>query len=124
MHDGWYRSYKVIAKRRGPVLEFILSALRTCGCRIIRHTQPTEAPFRISFEAPDGERMGILAYAFFANRKLTRNRPGDEHRFQVKYGPDTGELHALWQDPFGVYTTLFLGVNPEAGFFVGADPVS
>jgi hypothetical protein len=24
-------------------------------------------------------------------------------RFQVKYGPDTKELHEIWQDPFGLY---------------------
>lgn len=29
----------------------------------------------------------------------------------------------LWQDPFGLYTTLLVGINPEQGFFVGADPV-
>lgn len=29
----------------------------------------------------------------------------------------------LWQDPFGLYTTLLLGINPDEGFFVAADPV-
>ncbi|MDI1428118.1 hypothetical protein [Polyangium sorediatum] len=67
--------------------------------------------------------MGIIAYAFLANTRLTKNRPDDEHRFQVKYGSKDGELHPLWQDPFGLYTTLFVGINPERGFFVGADPV-
>jgi len=66
--------------------------------------------------------MGIVAYAFYANSKITRNRPVDEHRFQVKYGPNDRRLHELWQDPYELYTTLFLGVNPERGFFVAADP--
>ena len=70
-----------------------------------------------------GERMGIVAYAFLANTKLTRNRPSDEHRFQIKYGTKDGELHEIWQDPFELYTTLFLGINPDLGFFVAADPI-
>ena len=32
-------------------------------------------------------------------------------------------MHPLWQDPYGLYTTLFMGINPDLGFFVGADPV-
>ncbi|MCG6897660.1 MAG: hypothetical protein LJE60_11225 [Thiocapsa sp.] len=73
---------------------------------------PNEAPFRLTFEAPDGERMGILAYAFLANARATRNRPCDEHRFQLKYGSKDGQLHELWQDPFQLYTTLLFGINP------------
>jgi hypothetical protein len=32
-------------------------------------------------------------------------------------------MHELWQDPFGLYTTLLVGINTERGFFVGAGPV-
>jgi hypothetical protein len=67
--------------------------------------------------------MGIVAYAFLANQVVTKNRPANEHRFQLKYGSKDGKLHQLWQDPFGLYTTLLVGINPERGFFVGADPV-
>ncbi len=98
-------------------------ALAASGCRVIRSSPPNEAPFRISFVLPNGERMGIVAYAFLANMRPTKNRPSDEHRFQVKYGTKDGRLHDLWQDPYGLYTTLFVGINPDRGFFVGADPV-
>lgn len=118
-----YRRFSVRRSQKAPLLAFILSALDAAGCRVLHCSDPTEAPFRISFEAPDGERLGIIAYAFLANSRATRNRPADEHRFQVKYGPKTGELHELWQDPFGLYTTLFVGINPERGFFVAANPV-
>jgi hypothetical protein len=64
-----------------------------------------------------------VAYAFFANSRLTHNRPADEHRFQLKYGSKDGQLHELWQDPCGLYTTLLVGINTELGFFVGADPM-
>lgn len=118
-----YRRYPVSAEARRPLLTFMQEALELCGCTILRVSSPAEAPFRLTFEAPDGERMGILVYAFLANAKTTRNRPADEHRFQVKYGSDDGQLHELWQDPFQLYTTLMVGINPTLGFFVGVDPV-
>jgi hypothetical protein len=119
-----YRVYRVQRKAREPLIDFMLGALRAEGCRILYSSPPTEAPFRITFETPEGERLGIVAYAFFANSRETNKRPSDEHRFQPKYGgSDKGELHTLWQDPFGLYTTLYLGINTADGFFVGADPV-
>lgn len=110
----------------------MLDSLKASGCRIIHVPSPTTAPFRITFETPDGERIGIIVYAFLANNKATRNRPKDEHRFQIKYGSKqvvfgpTGRApkqHQLWQDPYGLYTTLFVGINPDRGIFVSADPV-
>lgn len=105
----------------------MLDALRSEGCKILHEPPANVAPFRITFETPAGERMGILAYAFTANSKRTRNRPEDEHRFQMKYGSGRvnggGRLHDLWQDPYGLYTTLLVGIDVERGIFVGADPV-
>ncbi len=101
----------------------MLDALRNAGCRIIHEPSPDEAPFRITFETPSGERMGIIAYAFLATFTPTKNRPDDEHSFQIKYGSDDKKPHDLWQDPYGVYVTLLIGINPEKGFFVSADPV-
>ena len=118
-----YRTYRVRASNREPLLDFMLDALRGEGCRILYCSPPTEAPFRITFETPQGERLGIVAYAFLANSRETKNRPLDEHRFQLKYGSKDGKLHELWQDPFGLYTTLLVGINTEQGFFVGYDPV-
>jgi hypothetical protein len=122
-----YERYSVSAARRKPILRFMLDALEAGGCRIIHEPQGTEAPFRITFETPSGERLGVIAYAFTANSRLTRNRPADEHRFQMKYGAESrnasGRLHELWQDPYGLYTTLLVGIDPDMGIFVGADPV-
>lgn len=117
------RSYAVSRSQKAPLVEFIRSALDEAGCRLLHEPDPSVAPYRFTFETPAGERMGIVVYAFFANSQLTKNRPSDEHRFQVKYGPDTKTLHHLWQDPYLLYTTLFCGIDPERGFFVGADPV-
>jgi len=101
----------------------MVRALEESGARVIHVSEPDRAPFRITAQSPNGERFGICAYAFYANRQLTKNRPANEHRFQLKYGSKDGGLHELWQDPTGLYTTIFVGINPELGFFVGADPV-
>lgn len=117
------RLYGVSARDREPLLRFMVDALRSQGCRIIHEPAADQAPFRITFETPEGERLGIIAYAYLATFTPTKNRPDDEHSFQVKYGSKDGQLHELWQDPYGLYVTLFLGISPGGGFFVGADPV-
>jgi hypothetical protein len=117
-----YKTYSVSRRHKEPLLDFILSSLRSRGCTILHCSRANKAPFRITFEAPDGERMGIIAYAFFANCKRTPNRHPDECRFQLKYGKKDGQPHEIWQDPFELYTTLFFGAHLERGIFVGADP--
>ncbi|UQA58816.1 hypothetical protein [Polyangium aurulentum] len=116
------RFYNVDKSDREPLVRFMVDALVGAGCRILHQSPPNRAPFRITFEAPNSERMAIMAYAFLANNKLTKNRPPDEHRFQIKYGSKEAAPQTIWQDPFGLYVTLFLGINPELGIFVGADP--
>lgn len=123
LKDRSYETFRVSAHSRAPLVAFMTSALRQAGCVILNQSPADEAPFRISFLTPWGERMGVIAYAFLANSALTRNRPPDEHRFQMKYGSRDGRLHELWQDPFGLYTTICIGINLEQGFFVGVDPV-
>jgi len=123
-HTLPYNVYGVSRRHREPLLQFIHEALAVCGCRVIHSSGAGHAPFRISFETAAGERMGILAYAFFANNRDTKNRPKDEYRFQLKYGGKRDyNLHHLWQDPYGLYTTVLVGISPDERFFVGFDPV-
>lgn len=117
-----YREYSVSARHKEPLLRFLLEGFRKAGCQIIKASEPNMAPFRITIETPSSERIGLVCYAFLANSRRTRNRPEDEHRFQVKYGSKDGKLLRPFQDPFGLYTTMFLGINSEDGFLVGADP--
>ncbi|MGJ3265154.1 MAG: hypothetical protein ACFE0R_18170 [Salinarimonas sp.] len=109
------------------MIAFMTGALEDAGCRIIYASPPTRAPFVISFETARGERQGIVAYAFRATRTPTRNRPSDERSFQLKYGSKADfaadNVHELWQDPTGLFTTLLVGIDPVDGFFVAADPV-
>lgn len=123
-HTLPYSVYGVSRKHRQPLLNFIHWALESSGCRIIHSSDAESAPFRVTFQSSNGERMGILVYAFFAGSKATRNRPSDEYRFQLKYGgKQTHNVHHLWQDPYGLYTTLLVGISPHENFFVGFDPV-
>ena len=121
--DNPYETFHIQKSARAPLTEFLKTALVESGCTIIHCSGESEAPFRMTFIPPWGGRLGIVVYAFLANQRLTMNRPGNEHRFQLKYGSKDGKLHRIWQDPFGLYTTLLVGINPEQGFFVGADPV-
>lgn len=120
------RTYRVQGASRQPLVDFILDALRDAGCTILYTSSPGTAPFIITFETSTGERIGILVYAFLATRTPTKNRPQDERSFQIKYGNKASyhsdNSHALWQDPLGIFTTLFVGIDPNEGFFVGADP--
>jgi hypothetical protein len=120
------REYRTNAAARAPLVDFMLDGLRASGCRIIFSSPPTTAPFVITFETPSGERLGVVAYAFLATRTPTTNRPADERSFQIKYSSKEDYAgrneHALWQDPLGLFTTLLLGIDPQSGFFVSADP--
>lgn len=120
------RTYSVSAAARRPLLEFMTGALTEAGCRILHSSPPDQAPFVVTFETATGERMGIVAYAFRATRTVTKNRPPDERSFQLKYSSKEsyGEnLHDLWQDPMGMFTTLLIGIDPERGYCVSADPI-
>lgn len=116
--------YSVSAARRKPLVDFMLDALKASGCTILYASSPDVAPFVLTFETPGGERMGVVAYAFLATRTPTKNRPQDERSFQIKYGTKReSNEHSLWQDRLGLFTTLLIGIDPEEGFFVAADPV-
>ena len=88
--------YTVSAHNKRPLLQFVPDALASRGCTIVHTGVASRAPFFIIFTLPGGERMSVLIYAFLANARVTRNRPSDEHRFQVKYG---GDLSGVIESP-------------------------
>lgn len=120
------RQYTVQASARRPLIEFMTDSLSRVGCRHLFVSPPNRAPFVFTFETPDKERLGVVAYAFFANRTPTRGRPEDERSFQIKYGTPAqygGEnLHELWQDPYCLFTTMVVGIDTQERFFVSLDP--
>jgi len=118
-----YETFGVSRRDRQPLIDWMVQALEGSGCRMLHVSTPDQAPFRLTFETALGERLGIVAYAFLANSRVTKTRPADEHRFQIKYGTKSDRWHEIWQDPFELYTTLFFGIDLKEGFFVAADPV-
>ena len=118
-----WKVYSVSASDKEPLLTFIREALESRGCKI-QHVGPaSRAPFHIVFDLPGGERLSVLAYVFLANSKTTRNRPTDEHRFQIKYGGDLSGVIDVAVDPLGVTTTIFIGIDLERKLFVAVDPL-
>src|SRR5688500_2857779 len=87
-----WRTYSVSRSDKEPLLRFVVEALEVRGCRVISESPANRAPFYVVFETPVGQRVGVLVYAFFANTQPTRNRPPDEHRFQIKYGSELGGI--------------------------------
>ena len=71
------------------------------------------------------ERLGLLVYLFRATRVVTRQRPTDEHRIQVRYGSETSwhtQEHDLGFDIAGVDVTAVLGVHRDADVLIALDP--
>src|SRR3546814_9254086 len=111
-----WNGYSVSRVDKEPLLAFVVKALRMRDCSIVYASEPNRAPFYIVFDTPSGERQGLLVYAFFANSRLTANRPRDEHRFQIKYGSKlkgilevarseehTSELQSLMRISYAVF---------------------
>jgi hypothetical protein len=118
-----WKIYSVSTRDKEPLLQFVHEALERRGCTIQYASAANRAPFHIILELPGGERLSVLAYAFLANSKETKNRPSDEHRFQIKYGGDLSGVIDVAVDPLGITTTIFLGIDLERKLFVAADPL-
>jgi len=92
-------------KNENPLLRFMTDALTGAGCTILYASSPDIAPFRITFETAEGERMGIVAYAFLANNRETKGGHPTSIAFRSSMDRRTKDkssnLHELWQDPMG-----------------------
>ena len=107
---------------------FIADAVRRSGGRVLYSTGPDTAPLFLTVEDARGSRYGVVAYVFHANRRVTRNRPADEHRMQLRYGDVNdaawrGQHHPVGLDPTGSDMTMVLGAHPEADLIVALDPL-
>lgn len=118
-----YTKWTVSRANKQPLLDFVIEGLQECGCNVLYASDASHAPFFVTYETPGGEREGVLVYAFFANSRLTKNRPEDEHRFQVKYGSNAHASLSVEQDPSQLVTSIFVGIDVERGILVGADPL-
>jgi hypothetical protein len=118
-------SYEGVQRRAHHL--FVAQAVERSGGRVLASSGPTSAPLFLGIEH-QGERIGICAYVFLANRRETRNRPQDEHRLQVRYGDVNDpawrrETHHVGFDPLEVDVTLVIGAHVEADLIVSLDPL-
>jgi hypothetical protein len=121
------RRYAVNAADKRPLLSVFTEGLCAGGAEILEQPVPSSAPFEYVIRTQSNERLRLIAYLFRATKYHSgeqRERPEDEHRFQIKYGSDFTDYHALeLPDPGDRSTvTLFIGVHLEEGIIVGCDP--
>jgi hypothetical protein len=107
---------------------FLERAVERSGGRVVASSGPARAPLFVGAEGQSGERIGICAYVFLANRRVTRNRPQDEHRLQIRFGDVNdpawrAQNHPVGFDPLGVDVTLVVGAHLEADVLVALDPL-
>lgn len=121
------RLYSIDADRE-PVVALLERSVVASGGRVVyssfRHERV--APFYVGAEDRTGRRYGMLIYAFTTTHRVTRNRPADEHRAQIRLGDparEREELNPIARDVAGVDVTLVLAVDPEEEFIVGLDPL-
>lgn len=107
---------------------FLEEAIERSGGRVLFSSGPDSAPLFLGVEDASGQRVGICAYVFLANRRETRNRPADEHRLQIRYGDVNDRAwragsHPIGFDPLAVDVTIVVGAHTEADLIVGLDPL-
>lgn len=121
------RVYAPVQRAAGHAL--VEEAVTASGARLLYSSGPSAAPLFVGVDTPDGERIGVNAYVFHANKVATRNRPSDEHRAQIRYGDVNSKAwresgHPLGFDPTGIDLTLVLVAHPDAGLLLALDPLA
>lgn len=117
------RIYRVSGRR--DTHEFLLDAVELSGGTVLYASEPNKIPVYIGLDVGSGQRVGLMVYPFRVTRKVTRGRPADEVRGQLRYGAEETWLeedHFVARDIAGVDTTLLLGVYPEGNLILGFDP--
>lgn len=113
---------------RGAVVSFLEDAVRQSGGRVVYSSFRDQqvAPVYLGAEDGSGRRYGLLIYPFTTTRRITKNRPPDERRAQVRFGDPVrvrDEQNLIARDVAGVDVTLVLAVDPEEEFILGLDPL-
>jgi len=122
---SYFNAYEPV--RRRDEHQFIRDAVIASGGRVLWDSGDKTGPLYLAIRTAGGQVLGVLAYVFRATLVLTKNRPTDEHRGQIRYG-DVNRAewrhaeHDLGVDPTGVDTTLLLVVDPAVGIIVALDP--
>jgi hypothetical protein len=116
------RVYQVQGK--GDVHAFLQDAVARSGGRVLFASEPKRAPIFLGIHGTQDERIGLLVYPFRMTRVVTKGRPTDEVRGQIRYGsePSWRQPHPIGRDITGVDITLAIGAYLEGEVIVGLDP--
>jgi hypothetical protein len=112
-------------KDKQDVHEWLLEAVRRSGGDVPYATAATRAPTFLGIDLGE-ERLGVLAYVFRITRVVTKGRPADETRLQLRYGAEKTwhtQDHPLGRDIAGVDVTIVIGIDLEHEILVGLDPL-
>ena len=101
-----------------PLLDHLRGTLCRSGCRFLGIEGTDQDGFRLSFEDRLLRRSGIRGFLFrLGPAGAARNRLVTTVRL-----PDSFESRRGARDPFGLFTTVPLGIEPVRGLVVGFDP--
>jgi len=112
-------------ERRQDLHAFLQEAVEASGGRVLYASEPRRAPVYLGVQGAQDERLGLLLYPFRMGRTITKNRPADESKGQIRYGSETSwhqGQHPVGRDVAGVDTTLVLGVHLADRLLLGLDP--
>jgi hypothetical protein len=124
---AYVKAYERVQRREAHRL--VEDAVERAGGRVVWSSGYGVAPLFLVFDDRRGTRSAVMVYAFAANRRVTLNRPADEHRVQIRYGDVNDPAwrarhHPVGFDPTGAEVTLVLGTHSEADLLIALDPAS
>lgn len=101
-----------------PLLAFLCDTLLRSGCEVLKVDGDKGGFFRLAFEDPLLQRSGLFGRLF---RLLPHDTNGDGARMTLR-PPASPDDARRGRDPFRVFTSVLLGVDPARGLFVAFDP--
>lgn len=101
-----------------PLLAFLCDTLLRSGCELLKVEGDRDGSFRLAFEDPLVQRSGLVGRLF----KLRVHGTGGDGARMTLRPPASPDDPRRGRDPFRVFTSVLLGVDPVRGLFVAFDP--
>lgn len=101
-----------------PLLAFLCDTLVRSGCELLNVEGARNGRFRLAFEDSLLQRSGLVGRLF---RLEPHGKDADGARMNLRPAASADDApHG--RDPFGLFTSVLLGVDPARGLFVAFDP--
>jgi hypothetical protein len=101
-----------------PLVAFLCDTLKRSGCELLNVEGDKSGSFRLAFEDPLLQRSGLVGRLF---RLQPHDADGKGVRMTLR-PPASPDDPRRGRDPFRVFTSVLLGVDPVRGLFVAFDP--